>query len=812
MRSLLQDVRYSLRQLIKAPGFTITAVISLALGIGATTAVFSVVWAVVMNPFPYAAPDRMVHFALGGVTAGGYDSFSVTATQWQQIRQLPAIEDSVLIGVKRMTIVGDEFPEEVRASVMTANAAGFFGVPPLLGRTILPSDAVEGQDPQPVVVLGYKFWQRRFGGDPSIVGKTIQLDHDRYNVVGIAAKRFTWEDADAYLPLKTTAGPEDYELEARLRPGVSHAQAEQQMQPLVQQFEKETPKNFPRKPGPLSVIGLNEQFLKAIGPSLALLFGAVLLLLAIGCGNVSILLLARGTAREHEFAVRSAIGASRGRIVRQLLTESLVLSLTGAALGVLLAYRILAVILSLLPEQSVPHEVAIQINLPVLLFSVAVAFFTGLFFGLWPALRLSRPDVREAMQSGKRKVAGTVSGASVHNALIAGQIALTLLLLAAAGASVEGFLKLAYTKLGFEPRNVMMFVVPGKDTTYSTYEQRKAYAELLRDKIAEIPGVRGVTVSNGAVPPNSGIPTPIELSGQPSSPDQQARMNFVNENYFALLKIPLLQGRLWSESENHNATPLAVISESLARKYFPKGDAIGHSIQLSLLKNPPPFVKTPPSAAGWLQIIGIVGDKVNDGLRNPPVPEVFIPYTLVMSAQNAFMVQTTEPPLALLHTIGKVVASVDHDQQISKQSYSLEQLIARQPEYAQGQLISWLFAAFAVLALILAALGLYSVVAYTVAQRTNEFGIRMALGAPRSNVLGLVMRATMYSAGSGVAIGLVLAIVLQRVMAHFAPESVQSFLPLAAAIFLLTAVALIAGGVPALRATKIEPIEALRYE
>ncbi len=812
MRALPQDIRYALRQLVKSPGFAITAVVSLALGIAATTAVFSVVWAVVMNPFPYAAPDRMVHFALGGVTAGGYNEFEVTATQWQQVRKLPAIEDSVLINVKRMTIVDEELPEDVRASEMTGNAAGFFGVPPLLGRAILPSDAVEGHDPEPVVVLGYKFWQRRFQGDPGIVGKTIQLDHDHYNVVGVAAKRFTWDDADVYLPLKTTAGPQPYEMEARLWPGVSHAVAEQQMRGLAQQFEKETPNNFPPKPGPLSVIGLNEQFLKAIGPSLALLFGAVLLLLAIGCGNVSILLLARGAAREHEFAVRSAIGATRARIVRQLLTEALVLSLTGAALGVVLAYRMLAGIVRLLPENAIPHEVAIGINLPVLMFSVAVALATGICFGLWPALRLSRPDVREAMQAGTRKVAGTVSGRTLHNGLIAGQIALTLLLLSTAGAAVAGFMKLANMKLGYEPHGVMFVGLPVKETAYSTLAQRQAYAELLEAKIAAIPGVRELAVGNAAVPPNNGVQTPIEILGQPSTAEQPARLNFVSQNFFSVLRVPLLQGRLWTESENHNAAQVAVISESLARKYFPRGDAIGHSLQMTALKAPPPFVKTAPGAAGWMQIVGVVGDKVDDGLRNPVVPEVYIPYTQGMWTSLAFMVRTDGPPSALLHTIGKVVASVDHEQQISQQSFELQYLIETQPEYAQGQFISWLFAAFAGLALLLAAVGLYSVVTYTVAQRTNEFGIRMALGAQRSDVLGLVVRATVYSVGGGVAIGLLLTIALQKTLAHFSPESAPGWSPLAAAVCLLAVVALVASGIPARRATRIEPMEALRYE
>lgn len=812
MRTLLQDIRYALRQLLKGPGFAITAVISLALGIAATTAVFSVVWAVVMNPFPYAAPDRMVHLALGGVTAGGYNEFNVTTAQWQQLRKLPAIEDSVLINAKPMTIVGDELPESVRASQMTGNAAEFFGVPALLGRTIMPSDVVEGHDPEPVVVLGYKFWQRRFQGDHGILGKTIQLDHNRYNVVGVAARRFTWNDADVYLPLKTTAGPEPYEMEARLRPGVSHETAEQQMQGLVQQFEKETPLNFPPKPGPLTVIGLNQQFLKAIGPSLALLFGAVLLLLAIGCGNVSILLLARGTAREHEFAVRSAIGATRERIIRQLLTEALVLSLTGAALGVLFAYRMLAVIVSLLPENAIPHEVAIRINLPVLLFSVAVALATGIFFGLWPALRLSRPDVREAMQSGTRKVAGTVSGRKLHNALIAGQIALTLLLLSTAGAAVTGFMKLAHMNLGYEPRGVMAVGIPMKDTTYVTLAQRQAYAEVLRTKIAGIPGVHDVAIGNSAVPPLSGVQTPIEVLGQPSTSDEPGRMNFVSENFFSLLKIPLMQGRIWTESENHNAAPVAVINESMARRYFPNGDALGHSIQMTLLKAPPPFVTAAPVAAGWVQIIGVVADKVNDGLQNPVVPEVFMPYPMVMVGATQFIVQSDGPPETMTHTIGKVLASVDHEQQVSQFSFSLEHLIERQPEYAQGQLISWLFAAFAVLALLLAAVGLYSVVAYTVAQRTNEFGIRMALGAARTNVLSLVVRSAIFSVASGVAIGLVISIALQKTLTHFAPQSSASMTPLLAATALLAMVALIASGIPARRATKIEPMEALRYE
>ncbi|MBB5342622.1 ABC transporter permease [Tunturibacter empetritectus] len=811
MRSLLQDVRYALRQLFKSPGFAATAILSLACGIAATSAVFSVVWGVVMNPYPYAAPDRMVHFTLGGTTGNGYYPVQLTAPQWQQLRQVPAIEDSALMNFKRFTITGSDLPEDVQGSQMTSNAFNFFGVPTLLGRAILPSDAIDGHDPQPVLVLGYKFWQRRFNGDPAIIGKTIQLDHQPYNVVGVAAKRFTWNDADVYLPLKTTTGPDPYEVEARLKPGVSHHIAEQQIQPLLTQFEKDAPRNFPLNPGPLAVIGLNDQFMKAIGPSLALLFGAVLLLLAIGCGNVSILLLARGVAREHEFAVRAAIGASRARIVRQLLTEALLLSVTGATLGVLLAYKLLAGIIALLPEYSFPHEAAFAINLPVLAFSVVVSLLTGILFGLWPALRLSRPDVREAMQTGTRKVAGTVSGRALHNALIAGQIALTLLLLSAAGAAVQSFLKLAHTPLGYDPHNTMSIGLPIRDS-YSTLPNRIAYVELLRNKIAEIPGVRMVAISANATPPNNGLNSPMELLGQPSSQDRTARFNFVSEGYFPLLKISLLQGRLWTEAENHNANSVAVINQTFARKYFPNGDAIGHSLTIGALKNAPPEVTPQPGAMGWIPIIGVIEDKLDDGLRNPVVPEVFIPYTLAMWGYTQFLVHTDGPPTAMIHTIGLQIASVDHDQQIGGQVRDLDHWISTQQEYAQGQLLSWLFAGFAILALLLAAVGLYSVVSYTVSQRTNEFGIRMALGAPRGSVLELVVRSAITSVGSGVAIGILLTILLQKGLAHWAAATNQTFTPLIFAVAILASVVLIASGIPARRATQVEPMEALRYE
>jgi len=440
----LQDLRYTLRQLRDNPGFTVTTFLSLALGIAATTAVFSVIYAVVLNPYPYRAPDRMVHLRLRE-KSGQEDGVGLTASQWQLIRNSPVVEDAFMTNTGNLTLTGHDLPEDVAVSYMTSNSFEFLGVPPLLGRGLLPSDADHDRNPQPVVVLGYKFWQRHYSGNSDVVGRTLQLTRKNYTVVGIAASRFRWNDADVYMPLDIGSGHENpYYVGLRLKPGISHAGANGALAPLIDQFARQTPNNFPQGPFQFTVVGLNEDFIRRLGGTLALLFSAVAMLLAIGCGNVSILLLARGTARQQEFAVRSAIGASRRRIVRQLLTEALILSLTGAGLGVLLAFRLVAVIVAMLPENSFPHEAAIHINLPVLVFSTAIALATGVLFGLWPALRLSRPDLTSIMHAGTRKIAGRLGARGANDTLVAAQIALTLLLLAAAGASIQAFLRMIH--------------------------------------------------------------------------------------------------------------------------------------------------------------------------------------------------------------------------------------------------------------------------------------------------------------------------------------------------------------------------------
>ena len=812
MRTLLQDLRYSLGQLRNNIGFALTAVISLALGIGATTAVFSVVYAVVMDPYPYANSDRMAHMRLT-LNDDKERGFGLTGAQWQQLRKSPVVEDAFISDDWSLTVTGHDLPEDVNGVYVTSNTFNFMGVPPALGRGIVPSDAIDGQDPQPVVVLGYKFWQRHFNSDPAVLGQTLQLVRKNYTIVGVAAERFTWDDADVYLPLKINLDPvRGYYVGIRLKPGVSHAAANAALTPLIAQFAKESPDHFPREQFKFHVQGLNDDFLRDIGGTLSLLFSAVALLLAIGCGNVSILLLARGTARMHEFALRTAIGASRRRIIRQLLTESLLLSLTGTAVGVLLAYRLVAIIVSLLPQYSFPHEAAIRINVPVLVFSAGVALFTGVLFGLWPALQLSHPQVSQVMQSNSRKISGGVRGRTTNNILIGAQIALTMVMLGGASAAMEGFLKMMHTPLGYDPHNVMSVGIPIHDGTYKTWAERATYFEQLRARAATVPGVTMTAISSNATPPSNGFETGIEILGKPPKDDQKIRINLVSQQYFPILRIPLAQGRIWDETENHNAERVAVINQTMARRFFPSGDAVGHSIKVPALKNQPPYQLIAPGADGWLQIVGVVADKRNDGMRKPILPEAFVPDTLVMGMYTQILVGSEASPLSLLHAVAAQVNALDPDQQVNGQVLDLEHWISTQQEYQQEHLVAWLFGAFAVLALALAAFGLYSVVSYTVAQRTNEFGIRMALGAQRGHVLGIVFASTVASVGGGILAGVALTIAGNRLLARWAEGSSRDPLILLAVTLLLTFVAAIACALPARRASRVEPMIALRCE
>ncbi len=811
MHTLLQDLRFSARQLIKNPGFTLTAVISLALGIGAATAVFSVIYAVLMNPYPYPAADRIVRLTVDSV-AGSGDPVYLNGSEIQTLRQSPVVQSVLTMDYQSSMLTGQDLPENVITVSLISNGFQDLDVPPLLGRGLWPSDAVDGQEPRPVVVLSYRFWRKQYSSNPNVVGRTLQLDHRNFEIVGVAAPRFTWGGGDVYLPLKLMRDPgRTSVVNLLLRPGVSHATADAALQPLVEQFASYMPQDFPAD-FRVRVQGLNDWVVDSMGGTLYLLFGAVMFLLVIGCGNVSILLLARGTARQHELAVRTAVGAGRLRIVRQLLTESLLLASIGAVLGVLASYGALVLTLRLVPQTTFASEAVIRINLPVLFFSVTVALGTGVLFGLWPALELSRTQIGPLMQSSARRVAGSVRGRRTHSVLIAGQVALTLLLLAGAGSSMKGFAQLIHEPLGYDPHNVMAIGIPLREDSYRTWSARAAYFEQLREKVAETSGVTTAAISTDATPPRNGWTIGFDILGVPATNTGIVSANLISPQYFAALRIPLLQGRIWSDAENATGAHVAVINLTLAKRYFPNGDAIGHSLKLPGIDGNPATILSPPNiATTWLQIVGIVEDARNDGLRNVARPAVYVPYTFSMAEGMEILVRSQVPPLTLLHAVGEQLREINPDQ-TSGGAGDLETRLTYEPEWQQEHIAAWIFGIFAWLALALAAVGLHSVVSYTVAQRTNEFGIRMALGAERADVLRMVFRAASVSLGAGILAGIALSLALNQIIAKWSQANPRDPAILFAGTVLLGFVSGLACAIPARRASKVDPMIALRSE
>lgn len=680
MRDMLQDLRFSFRELRKKPDFALTAIISLALGIGATTAVFSVIYGLLANPFPYQGAERMIRLLV--VNESGDDRFvGVTGPQLKALEQVRSIESvAAAWGTWNLTTTGEDLPEDIPSVQLSANSGSYFGVPALLGRTLLPSDAPDGQDPQPVILLSYLFWQRHYNADPTVIGRTLQLVHKNYTIIGVLHARFTLDDADVYIPLKinndanTTYGPL-----VRLKPGVTQAAANAELQPLLEQFAKETPSHFPRK-FRVHVRGYNERYVEHLGRSLFLLFGAVALLLLIGCANVSILLLARGTARQNELAVRSAIGASRWRIQRQLLTEALALSVLGALGGVLLAYRMLPLLKRWLPEYSFPHEAAIGINLPVLGFCVSIAILTGVLSGLAPAFQFSSPQVAQLMQSGSRRTTGGARSKRTHAVLVAGQIALTLLLLTSAAAATNGFLRLIRTDLGYDPHNTMSVGIPVHQNAHVGWQDRANYFQQLLARVAAMPEVAAAGISTNATPPSNGWETYVEIFGHPAAQQEQVRTNFVSSEYFPVLRIPLLEGRLWDHTEIARGARLAVINQTMARQYWPRGDALGKQLRIPDLKSEPPLTQAVPDSNSWMQTIGIVADARDDGLRKRIKPGVYVPFTLQMHVWTQILIRTHAAPLSILNRVRAEVKAVDPDQQVAGQTRDLEYWIHMQSE------------------------------------------------------------------------------------------------------------------------------------
>jgi predicted permease len=824
------DIRFGLRALRRTPGFAAVAVLSLALGIGATTAMFSLIYAVLLHPFPYAGADRIMNpVVIDQQHPDDWRWFSLTKAQFADLRLAAPVDSALGFDNSGMEITGGALPEDIQCIYLTENAGSFFGVRPLLGRNIEPSDAENGG--HSVAVLNYRFWQRHFGGDLHVIGRTLEINHAPYTIIGVMPRSFAFNDStgvgDVYLPGSVMPSFNLPFLASlpwiKLRPGVTLAAADAALEPIVRQFAKQHPERFPDQ-WHLALQPIIVPYQQGTGRTLTLLLAGVVLLLIIGCANCSILLLARGRTRQHELAIRSAIGASRWRIVRQLLVEAVVISSTGAVLGVAASYWLAKLPLLLSPD-SFPAESVVRINAPILAFSVALALLCGVLFGLAPALRLSRHDSARVLPG--RQI-GIAAAPAKHrwSILIAAQVALTLLLLATAGTAIRGFLQLMQLPLGYDPANVMKLGIllhlldPGEWSRIQSREARTAYIEQIREKIASVPGVSVVAVSTDsagtdATPPYSGTESSFIIDGPDDRQQPQARVMLVDQRYFAALRIPLLQGRFWNMDENTRGDFIAIVNRAFATRYLSSSNTLGRQLRIPGLAHQNHFAVTSAQSTAGRQIIGVVGDARNDGVDRPVVPAIYLPYTAVIPSNVQFFVRTQGDPLTYLRSMRAAIASVASDQQISNSqfngTFTLNEAIERDAQYSRQRLFSILFGVFSAMALALALVGIVSVVAYSVAQRTTEFGVRLALGAPRAHVLWVAARIALVSVAAGIVIGLALDSFLGALLAHWM-QSAFAAGSLFTAAALLALSALLACLLPARRAIAVPPAEALRYE
>jgi predicted permease len=672
-----------------------------------------------------------------------------------------------------------------------------------------------------VAVLNYRFWQSHFGGDPHVIGRTLEMDHAPYTIVGVMPRSFAFNDTigvgDVYLPASLVRaianGPAPSHLPwIKLRPHVTVAAANAALEPIVLEIKKlHSVSGWHLGLQPIIV-----PYQQDLGRTLTLLLAGVVLLLIIGCANCSILLLARGRARQPELAIRTAIGASRWRIVRQLLVEAVVIPCSGAFLGVATSYWLARLPLLLSPD-SFPAESVIRVNASVLAFSIALALVCGILFGLAPALRLSRNDPARALP-GRQAFSVVAPAKHRWSALIAAQVALTLLVMATAGSAIRSFLQVTRMPLGYDPANVMQIGIhlhthdPAQWGRLQSREARTAYIEQIREKIASVPQVSAVAASIDATPPGADLPSPFIVDGSRDGEPPQARVMLVGQQYFAALRIPLLAGRVWSAEENTRGDFIAVVNHAFAARYLSSSNALNRQLRIPGLTGHMSYQAVSPQSTAWRQIIGVVGDARNDGVDRPVVPAIYIPYTAGMRAWVQFLVRTEGDPLTRLRSIRAAIASVASDQQISNEAtITLSEAIERDAQYSRQRLFSILFGIFSAMALGLALVGIFSVVAYSVAQRTTEFGVRLALGAPRAHVLWAAASVALVSAAAGMIIGLVLDGFVGAILAHWMKNAFAAgSLFLAAALLALSA--LLACLLPARHAIAVPPSEALRYE
>lgn len=811
--SIFQDIRYALRLLVKSRVSTGVAILSLALGIGATTAIFSVVYAVLVDPYPYTGADR-----IGGahlINSKGDHGTSYTMAEYLEMKARTKSVESMIAYDRRSVVMTEAgLPEAVIQEDFSPNAFEFFGVPPLFGRTFSPTDAGDESKVEPVAVLSYLFWQRHFSGRRDVLGQQIRLNDKFFTVIGVLPVRFTWNDADVYVPLAIlSGGDERYELVLKVKPGIPREQVNAEFQSFHEKFSKTAPSFvYPEAPFRTEFKSVNEGILGKFANTLLALLAAVGFLLFIACANVANLLLARASARQGEIAVRVALGAGRRRVTQQLLTESVILSVAGGALGVALAYGGVKAVVALMPEYSVPHEAVIAINIPVLIFAVGVSLLTGILFGLAPALQLSRQNQASFLQAAGRDLGAGTAGHRLRDALIVSEVTLSLVLLTGAALAAAGLLELTSQKLGYQPNGVLTMYVPVPAARYPQWSQRRTFFADIIEHLSKLPGAESAAASETGVPPYSGARLKFDMDGL-ASPGTQIRVNLVSDAYFKTIGIPLLKGRYFDAADETRATPVVVVTEDMVKKYFSPGqDPIGRQLRLDLPTEglPPGFVK-PPQPTNSFEIVGVCGTVRNSGLRDEPEPAVYLPASHLFSPGMMFAIRTSKAdPLALSNGARQAVSAVDPGQPIAFVR-SLDDFLSNATAYPR--FATFLFGIFGSVGLILACTGIFSVVSYAVSRRTREFGIRMALGATPGNVLGLVLGSTGRVLVVGFVLGAILSVVSGRALAgKLEGIGIASPGMLAAIISALALAALSACAVPAHSATRVQPVDALRHE
>jgi predicted permease len=800
------DFRYALRIFHRSPGFAATAVVSLAVGIAAATGLFSIVNAALLHPFPFADSNRIV--SLGLIDKGRPRSLSVTVRQLVALQQSDVLDGAFASNNWQMTLTGRGVPEAVPTEELSAGGLNVLGVPALLGRVFAEADGPAGEEPQRVVVLTYRFWQSHFGGRPEAVGQTLVLNREPYAVIGVLPRQYFSTGPEILVPLDLTTKVV-WSIQARLKPGVASRMAELRLQPLFEQFIKEYPQGFPKGARPLVRTLMETQRAAGFVPTLLLIFLASLLLLLLACANVSILMLVRGSSRAREFAVRAALGASRGRLIGQLLVESLLLAVTGAALGVAAGYAGLPAVLRLLPPGSVPigNLLAVPVNLPVLFFSAGLALASALICGLSPALSFSRPRLVVTA----RATAG-VESRRAHHLLLAAQVALTVLLLAGTGAAVRMLIGLYRTSLGYDPHHVIIASINLPENHYTTWADRAAFYERLRNRMADVPQVESVALATGSgIPPQSGQRAVVAVPGRDMRGDEAPIYQRISGRYFATMKIPLIQGRVWSDAENGGTPHVAVVNQTMARELWPDESAIGRRVRMpAYIRSTSYFTLAAPGSDGWFEIIGVVGDTPNVGLHEPPAPSIYVPYTLMLTDTVSVILRTSRDPLSMTQSIREAVRTVDPYQPVDVVRTAEDALA--EAGWARERFVTSLLLGFTLFALMLAVVGLYSVVSYSVSCRFREFGIRMALGAGRGRIVNTAVQPAVIAIVAGLFAGLALSVGLNKVVAQWSIGNLNEPVVLVAVSVVLFVVAMMSAAIPASRAASIQPVDALRID